>query len=91
MHAINFQIPHWLLLMLIEDSFSVTVNQTWLLFWKLGYLIITLIEDQALMHTVHRKTKANAFGDLAYDYTDATSKILNQEKMFALIHTRTIP
>ena len=61
--------------MLVENSFTVTVNQTWLLFWKLGYLIIKIIENQALMHTVRRKTKANAFGHLAYDFTDASRNI----------------
>ena len=91
MHVINFQIPLCLLLMLAENSFPVTVNQTRLLFWKLGYLIITIIEGQALMHTVCRKTKANAFGDFAYDFTEATSRNIEPKKMFALIHTRTIP
>ena len=41
------------------------------------------------MHTVCRKTKANAFGNFAFDFMKL--KILNQEKMFALIHTRIIP
>ena len=27
-----------------------------------------------MMHTVYRKTKANAFGDFAYDFTEATSR-----------------
>ena len=77
--------------MLAEKSFNVTVNQAWLLFWKLGYLIITLIEGQSLMHTVCRQTKANAFGDLDTTSMKLPVEILNQEKMFALIHTRTIP
>ena len=67
---INFQIPFYLLLLLAENSFPVTVNQYWLLFWKLGYLIITIIEGQAPMHTVCRKTKANAFGNFAFDFTE---------------------
>ena len=78
--SLYFQIPHWLLLMMVENSFPVTVNQTWLIFWKLGYLIITIIEGQALMHTVRRKTKTNAFGDLAYDFTDATSRNIESRK-----------
>ena len=51
--------------MLAENFIPVTVNQTWLLFWKLGYLIITIIEGQ---------TKTNAFGDFAYNFTEATSR-----------------
>ena len=66
--------------MLAENSFNVTVNQTWLLFWKLGYLIITVIEGQSLMHTVCRKTKANAFGDFAYDFNEATSRNIESTK-----------
>ena len=66
--------------MLTEKFFPVTVNQTWLLFWKPGYLIITIIEGQALMHTVCRKTKANAFGDFAYKFTEATSNNIESQK-----------
>ena len=86
-----FQIPLCQLLMLAENLFPLTVNQTWLLFWRLWYLIITIIEGQTLMYTVCRKTKANAFCDFAYNFTEATSEILNQEKILALMHTRTIP
>ena len=62
--------------MLADNSFPVTVNrldgyfgsQLW---W---YIIITIIEGQAMMHTVFRKTKANAFGDFAYDFNEAISR-----------------
>ena len=63
-----------------RNSFPGTVNQTRLLFWKLGYLIITITEDQALMHTVCRKTKVNAFGDFAYNFTEATSRNIESRK-----------
>ena len=39
-------------------------------FGSWGYLIIAIIEGQAMMHTICRKTKANAFGDFAYDFTE---------------------
>ena len=63
-----------------SNSFPVTVNQTWLLLWKLGYLIITILEGEALMHTVCRKTKAKAFGDFAYNFTEATSRNIESRK-----------
>ena len=39
-----------------------------------------MFEGQALMHTVCRKTKANAFGDYAYDFTEATSRNIESRK-----------
>ena len=32
------------------------------------------------MHTVCKKTKANAFGDFAYDFTEATSRNIESRK-----------
>ena len=32
------------------------------------------------MHTVCRKTKANVFGDFAYDFTEATSRNIESRK-----------
>ena len=32
------------------------------------------------MHTVCRKTKANAFGDFAYNFTEATSRNIESRK-----------
>ena len=48
--------------------------------WKLGYLILTIIDGQAQMHIVCRKSKSNAFGDFAYDFTEATSRIIESRK-----------
>ena len=79
-HVINFQMLICLLLMLAENSFPVTVNQTWLLFWKLGYFIITIIEGQALVHTVCRKTKSNSVDGFAYNFTEATSRNIESRK-----------
>ena len=45
-----------------------------------GYLIRTIIEGQALMYTVCRKAKANAFGDFVYDFTEATSRNIESRK-----------
>ena len=42
--------------------------------------MITIIEGQVMMHTVCRKTKANAFGDFAYDFTEATSRNIESRK-----------
>ena len=39
-----------------------------------AFKTVTIIEGQALIHTVCRKTKAKAFGDFAYDFTVAVSK-----------------
>ena len=78
MHVINFQIPLCLLLMLTLNSFPVTVNQIYFGSW--GYLIITIIEGQALMYIVCRKTNANAFGDFAYNFTEATSRNIESRK-----------
>ena len=33
-----------------------------------------------MMHTVCRKTKANAFGEFAYDFTEATSRNIESRK-----------
>ena len=33
-----------------------------------------------MMHTVCRKTKANAFGDFAYNFTEATSRNIESTK-----------
>ena len=38
------------------------------------------MEGQALMHTVCRKTKAKAFGDFAYNFTEATSRNIESRK-----------
>ena len=32
------------------------------------------------MHTVFRKSKANTFGDFAYDFTEATSRNIESRK-----------
>ena len=32
------------------------------------------------MHTIYRKTKANAFGAFAYDFTEATSRNIESRK-----------
>ena len=32
------------------------------------------------MHTVSRKTKANAFGDFAYDFNEATNRNIESRK-----------
>ena len=48
--------------------------------WKLGVSHYNNIGGQALMHTVWRKTKANAFGDFAYDFIEATSRNIESRK-----------
>ena len=64
-----------------RNSFPGTVNQTWLLFWKLEYLIITIIEGKALMHTVCRKTdQSKSFWHFAYSFTEATSRNIESRK-----------
>ena len=37
---------------------------------------ITIIDGQALVHTVSRKTKAKDFGDFADDFTEAVNRII---------------
>ena len=48
--------------------------------------MISIIEGQALMHTICRKTKANAFGNLAYNFTEATSRNIESRK-YVCFHT----